>query len=119
MTTRVLSAPCARVAGLFVFAVLAGCAGETMEQSLQKPLADPMNNILKSLIGQPASVAFNRLHYPDFQQVISDKKAYVWKIGNSCSLRLFANGSDVISNGDWTGNVMGCSVLIQRFNGGD
>lgn len=94
-------------------AILAGCATETLEESYRAPLTEPMHNIIADLTGKPESVAFARLHYPDDQKIIADRKVYIWA-DNGCSLRLFVDDKGIVQNGDWTGNIIGCSVYIQR-----
>ena len=66
------------VAILTVCGFLASCSTETLEQSYQKPLVEPMTEGLRSFFGKPAQVAFSALHYPDDQKIIADKKVYIW-----------------------------------------
>ena len=97
-------------------ALLAACATQTLEQSYQAPLVDPMNNGLAYFKDKPAKIAFGLLNYPDEQKIIADRKAYIWTRGQGdCVIRLFVDETDVVRNGDWRGSVIGCSDYIQRM----
>ena len=103
---------------LLTAGAMGGCMTEqSLQDSYQQPLIQPMSNILSSLKGQPSSLAFRRLNYPDDQKVIGDKKAYIWKTpANDCVIRLFVDSTEVVQNGDWRGSIIGCSTYIQRFD---
>jgi hypothetical protein len=101
---------------LAVSGCLVACTTETLEQSYQKPLVEPMTEGLRSFLGKPAQVAFSVLHYPDDQKVIADKKVYIWSTSQGdCVIRLFVDQSETVTNEDWRGSVLGCSAYIDRM----
>lgn len=105
------------IASVISFALLEGCATQSLEESYRQPLTNPMHNILATLKGQPSKVAFQRLNYPDDQKIIADRKVYIWRTPNDdCVIRLFVDQEEVVQNGDWRGSITGCSIYIQRFN---
>jgi hypothetical protein len=64
-----------RTLGVIAAAIaLSGCVGQRLE------------NGLRSLIGQPISVAANRLGYPDGEREILGDKIYFWSTSHSAML---------------------------------
>lgn len=109
---------CRPMFALSVALTSAGCMTEKMvTDSYQQPVVQPMAKVITSLIGQPSSVAFRRLDPPNMQKIQGTRKSYIWTTpSGDCVIRLFVDGSEVVTNGDWTGSVAGCSAYIQRFN---
>ena len=74
---------------------------------------------LASLIGQPISVAIDRLGLPDSEAEIAGEKVYTWSLSTvtawtgdaqlSCRIRLSTNSSSIITRKDYFGNRGACS----------
>lgn len=70
---------------------------------------------------QPASVAFSKLGYPTNEATVAGRKFYVWSRETnamdaySCKIRVFVDKDEIITDGDYDGNLGGCANYIDRL----
>jgi hypothetical protein len=96
---------------LYAAILLAGCAGQMIEQGMT------------SLVGQPLNAAIATLGVPTEERTIADMKVYVWSTSTvvegtqrKCTIRAIMKG-DVIGSFDFEGNEGRCAryaQLLQR-----
>lgn len=92
-------------------------------------VSQPMNEGLRPLKGQPASVAFERLGMPQDEKTVAGKHFYVWKTDHSgsaygsldgtqyvCTVRAFVDDGNIVTALDWEGNGYGCAEYVQKLN---
>lgn len=83
---------------LYAAAVLAGCAGQMIQQGMT------------GLVGQPLNAAIAKLGVPTEERTIANMKVYIWSTGTmiegtqkKCTIRAIMKG-DVIGSFDFEGS---------------
>src|SRR5690349_23969356 len=98
----------ARVRAIYPALLLAGCASGLTG----------FKSGMDGLIGQPSSVALQRLGYPERQEVIAGRTVYYYgtdhEQGPSCAFKVITyNG--MVEAWDGLGNAAGCSMYVRAL----
>jgi hypothetical protein len=86
--------------------LVSGCATVST-----RPFSEGMN----SLIGQPVEVAFDRLGYPQRQEVMAGNTVYYWTENSDCQFNVVATPDAKVKKWSGIGSPSGCSLYLSRL----
>lgn len=74
---------------------------------------------MDTLIGKPSQNAFDRLGFPDRQEVIAGRTVYFYgtdqERGPSCAFKIVTE-NDVVRSWDGIGNAWGCDMYLKGLS---
>jgi hypothetical protein len=84
------------------------------------PGLDEFSAGMDRLVDHPVEQAFERLGYPDRQEVITGNTVYYWgaeqPVGPTCTFKLVVSPEGQVLDWDGYGNANGCQAYARALN---